>query len=236
MAYRKVHESFWTDPEFEEYTPEQKYFYLYLITCPSCNQIGLYEFGIRRAELETGYNKDTIEKLLQFFEDAGKIIRSKKTKEILVRKFYNHNKSSSPKVLSHVDKLLDDVKDTVLIQYIYGMHTGSQKEEEEEKEEEETQLINTDEGVDFESVVDFWNQLFNCQLRLTDKKRSQIRARLKSFSKQEIGIALKNRVDDPWLNSTEGQRHLHNWDSFWRNDEKVEYYLNQKEKVRAIYD
>ena len=134
MAYRKIHDDFWTDPDIEELTPEQKFFYLYLITNPNVNQIGLYEFSIRRACFETGYNSDTVSKLLDTFQEMGKIKRSKKTREILVIKFYWHNKSNSPKVKTHVNGLLDEVKDTSLIQYIYGMDTPSQEEEEEVQE------------------------------------------------------------------------------------------------------
>jgi hypothetical protein len=135
MAYRKIHDSFWTDPDVEELTPEQKYFYIYLITNPSVNQIGLYEFSIKRACFETGYNADTVEKLLQFFEKHGKIKRSDESREIVVCKFYYHNMSHSPKVQSHVNKLLEEVKDTSLIQYIYSMYTQSQEEEVQEEEE-----------------------------------------------------------------------------------------------------
>jgi hypothetical protein len=134
MAYRKIHDDFWTDPDIEELTPEQKFFYIYLITNPNVNQIGLYEFSIKRACFETGYNKDTIEKLLEMFESMGKIKRSAKTREILVVKFYHHNKSNSPKVQTHVDKLLTEVKDRSLIQYVYSMDTQSQEEEVQEEE------------------------------------------------------------------------------------------------------
>ena len=137
MAYRKIHDNFWTDPDMEELTPEQKYFYIYLITNPNVNQLGLYEFSIRRAVFETGYNRETVESLLKFFENLGKIKRSKTTKELVVIKFFHHNKSNSPKVVKHINILLKEVKDTVLIQYIYGMHTVSQEEEEEVQEEEE---------------------------------------------------------------------------------------------------
>jgi len=72
MAYRKIHDDFWTDPDMEELTPEQKFFYIYLITNPNVNQLGLYEFSVRRAVFETGYNRDTIEKLLTFFHNSPK--------------------------------------------------------------------------------------------------------------------------------------------------------------------
>jgi len=63
----------------------------------------------------------------------AKFKRSKTTKELVVVKFFPiHNKSNSPKVVKHINILLQQVKDTLLIQYIYGMHTVSQEEEEEE--------------------------------------------------------------------------------------------------------
>ncbi|MEX0660488.1 MAG: hypothetical protein WEA58_11445 [Balneolaceae bacterium] len=144
MAYRKIHDSFWTDPDMEELTPEQKLFYIYLITNPYVNQIGLYELSIKRACFETGYNIDTVSKLLEYFEDTGKIRRSEETKEIVVIKLFHHNKSNSPKVKKHVEGLLSEVKDTSLIQYVYGfkeygycIQTASQEEEEKEEEKEE---------------------------------------------------------------------------------------------------
>lgn len=137
MAYRKIHDGFWTDPDIEELTPEKKFFYIYLITNPNVNQLGLYEFSIRKASFEMGYDMNTVEKLLEYFEEIGKIRRSRTTKEIVIIKFYHHNKSNSPKVVKHINDLIQEVKDTSLIQYIYGMHTVSQEEEEEEKKEEE---------------------------------------------------------------------------------------------------
>ena len=134
MAFRKIHDNFWTDPDVEEMTPEQKYFYLYLLTNPSVNQLGLYELTIRRASFETGYSMDSVSILFQYFIDTGKIIVSDKTNEILVVKFYHYNKSNSPKLQAHINQLLRQVKDKVLIQYIYSMNTASQKEEEEEQE------------------------------------------------------------------------------------------------------
>jgi hypothetical protein len=144
MAFRKIHDGFWTDPDVEEMTPEQKYFYLYLLTNPAVNQLGIYELSKKRACFETGYSMDTVSILLQYFIDTGKIVVSDTTNEIIIVKFYFHNKSESPKLQQHIKQLLTKVKDKVLIQYIYGMCTLSQEEEEkeEEKEEESGRVIN----------------------------------------------------------------------------------------------
>ena len=227
MAFRKIHDTFWTDPDIEDLTPEQKFFYLYLITNPSINQIGLYEFSFKRASFETGYNQETIEKLLLFFEHEEKIKRSFITKEILVVKFWHHNKSSSPKVISHVNSLLDNVKDKSLIQYIYSMDTLSQeeKEEEEEKEKKKTKKkVKSSKKIVLE-LIDFWNDKNGCSLKFTTKKNNQVKARLNTFSVDELKKAILNRSQDDWINN-EGIKFKSDWESFWRNDEKVERYLH----------
>ena len=85
--YRHIHTTFWNDPLVLDLTPEQKYFYLYLLTNDKVKQCGIYEISLRQIVYQTGYNKDTILTLLAFFEDAGKIIYSAETNEILLRNF-----------------------------------------------------------------------------------------------------------------------------------------------------
>ena len=86
-------------------------------------------------------------------------------------------------------------------------------------------IKNTDK-IDYKGFIDFWNELYQTNYKLTDKKKGQINARLKTFTKQEIGEAIRNRHDDTWLN-TEGKDYLSSWDAFWRSDDKVDRYLNQ---------
>lgn len=231
MAYRKIHDSFWTDPDIEELTPEQRYFYLYLLTNPACNQIGLFEFSIRRAVFETGYNRETIEKLLAHFEMLGKIKVSTITKEIVICNFYHHNKSNSPKVITHVQQLLKNIKDETLVQYIYGIGTLPQEKEKQEETEKEEKVIirkQTSTEINHDQVLAIWNQLFDCNLRLTESKNRQIRARLKTFKIDEIVLAMKHRSQDTWLKG-EGSKFFSDWQSFWRSDEKIERYLYRKE-------
>ena len=81
-----------------------------------------------------------------------------------------------------------------------------------------------------EWFIDFWNRKHGTDVKHTDKKQKQVSARLKIFTSQEIIKAINNRLDDEWLH-TEGAKFLGDWDSFWRNDEKVERYLNRKEST-----
>jgi len=150
--FRKVHVTFWRDEFVESLTPEQKFFYLYLLTNDRTTQCGIYEITIKQMCYDTGYNDDTIKKLIEYFVGTGKVRYSGETKEIALKNWVKYNDSNSPKVKACIDNELKKVKNRVLIQYIYSMDTHSQEEEEqeEEKEQEQQQEVN----IDFDW---FWN-------------------------------------------------------------------------------
>ena len=72
-VYRQVHTTFWQDDFVLNLTPEEKYFYLYLMTNSKTNQLGCYEIPKKVMVFETGYNLETVEKLLKRFEEYRKI-------------------------------------------------------------------------------------------------------------------------------------------------------------------
>jgi hypothetical protein len=149
--FRKVHVTFWRDEFVEGLTPEQKFFYLYLLTNDRTTQCGIYEITTKQMCYDTGYNEDTIKKLITFFIDIGKIKYSVNTKEMALKNWGKYNDSNSPKVRSCIEKELLKVKDRVLIQYIYSMDTHTQEEQEQEEEQDkEQEQVN----IDFEW---FWN-------------------------------------------------------------------------------
>lgn len=86
--------------------------------------------------------------------------------------------------------------------------------------------------IEYNKYVEAWNELHGTKYRLTESKRRQIRARLKTFTPQEIGVAIMNRFDDYWLN-TKGADYKGDWNAFWRNDEKVERYLNREPQLKS---
>lgn len=150
-TFRSIQTSFWTDSWVVQLTPEQKYFYIYLLTNNRVSQCGIYEISLGQIAFETGYNKDTIEKLLKIFETKKKIIFSIQTSEICIINFSKYNFNSSPKVRIHIISELDKVKDRSLIQYLYGIDTiykgyiypidtVSQEKEKEKEEKKEKPL------------------------------------------------------------------------------------------------
>jgi hypothetical protein len=76
--------------------------------------------------------------------------------------------------------------------------------------------------------IDMWNKAYGTNLKVTEGKKKQIRGRRQKFSAEEIRAALRKRHNDEWMNG-DGKKYKSNWASFWRNDEKVEHYLNKKQ-------
>lgn len=118
--YRNVQLSFWTDNKVEdEFTPEDKYFYLYLLTNPQTNICGCYEASWSQLTNQTGYNKDTVIRLLDRFENIHKVIKfNKETKEILILHWYKYNWSKSEKTLTGVTNVALHIKSTEFKMYI----------------------------------------------------------------------------------------------------------------------
>lgn len=123
--FRKVHVQFWGDIFVQSLTPEQKFFFLYLLTNEKTRQCGIYEISTRQISYDTGYNVDTVNKMIDFFTGAKKIQYSRQTNEIAIKNWDKYNGSSSPKVQNLVNKELVEVKDKDLIEYINSTDTVS---------------------------------------------------------------------------------------------------------------
>lgn len=117
--YRQIHIEFWQDGFVLDLTPEEKYFYIYLMTNSKTSQCGIYELPKRIVETETGYNRETVEKLLKRFVDYGKIEYEESTREIFIVNWLKYKPVKSPKVFECVRKELTGVKTKRFIESFY---------------------------------------------------------------------------------------------------------------------
>lgn len=89
---RIVDVSFWTDGKVDEFSPEDKYFMLYLLTNPFTKQLGIYEISVKQAAFQMGYSVDAFNVLLDRFENKyGMIAYSKNTSEIAILNYLRHS-------------------------------------------------------------------------------------------------------------------------------------------------
>lgn len=125
--FRMIQIQFWEDDKVsEEMTPEDKYFFLYLLTNPKTTSIGIYPLTKKRMAFETGYSVESIHALMERFEKQYQLIRyNPQTKEVAIKNWgkYNFKRGGKP-VLDCVKGELSRVKDQSLIAYV-GKHITS---------------------------------------------------------------------------------------------------------------
>ena len=141
--YRTVSLSFWTDSKvIDDFTPEDRYFFMYLITNPYTNLCGCYELSIKQAVNETGYSAETIKNLLERFSKVHNVIRySAETKEVLILNWHKYNWTTSEKFRTSLEKKIALVKSESFRRYL---ETLLNDEECEAPTEDETPSQNND--------------------------------------------------------------------------------------------
>ncbi|MEK5265588.1 conserved phage C-terminal domain-containing protein [Bacillus sp. FSL R7-0166] len=171
--FRHVQTTFWQDPKVtEEMTPEDRYFFLYLITNPNTTQIGIYTITKKQIAFDIGYSIESVNSLMDRFENHHKLILyNNNTREMAIKNWpkYNLNKGGKP-ILDCVTKELNEVKDKSLVSALYPkienasvrelferhandtLHdtstTSGQKEKEKEKEKEKKDILSGNPTVD----------------------------------------------------------------------------------------
>lgn len=86
-------------------------------------------------------------------------------------------------------------------------------------------------------IIDHFNFINGTSLVLTNKKTTQIKERLKVFSIEQIKTAIENRLKSKFHmgDNSEGKLWHKDWNSLFRNDEKIERFLNDTEKIAKKY-
>ncbi|MFD2804791.1 DnaD domain-containing protein [Litchfieldia salsa] len=116
-----IQTNFWTNPIVsEEMTPEDKYFFLYLLTNPHTTQIGIYRITKKQMAFDTGYSIETIHSLMDRMDRHHQVIRyNPDTRELAIKNWgkYNLHKGGKP-VIDCIISELQQVQDTSLIPYV----------------------------------------------------------------------------------------------------------------------
>ena len=107
---RMVKDSFWTDPYIEDLDPIEKLMFLYLLTNPLCNILGIYEIRIKRIAYETGIDKDMIDKIFDRFIKDDKLIR---VDDWIIITNFAKNQSINPSVQIGMQRIYDDLPNKV---------------------------------------------------------------------------------------------------------------------------
>lgn len=200
--FRKVHTEFWRDPKvLEELTPEGKLLFLYTLTNPNTTQIGIYKITKKQMAFELGFSTESINALMDIFENKYKLIKyNKETRELAIKHWgkYNLDRGGKP-IIDCIKKELKYVKDKSLIHYVsenierqelkvlfdnvyndtsYESSPNCVQEKEKEKEEEK----------DKEEEL---NKLKNCKASTKNGDEKNYERFTNKYSKSEYAKSLK---------------------------------------------
>lgn len=119
--YRMVRTEFWKNPiVLEEMTPEDKYFYLYLLTNPYTTQIGIYRITKKQMAFDLGYSMESVNALMERFTNHHQLIRyNPETRELAIKNWGRDNLQKGGKpIMDCILSELKDVEDLSLILYV----------------------------------------------------------------------------------------------------------------------
>lgn len=236
--YRNIQLSFWTDNKVEDdFTPEDKYFYLYLLTNPQTNLCGCYEVSYSQMTNQTGYNRNTINRLLSRLETVHGVIRyNKGNKEVLILNWYKYNWSKSEKTLVGVENVAKFIKTDDFRGYVFYVLDCIRNNKQVilsqcpiRAVEAVDSSLNSDCEDDTteicKKIIDYLNSKCNTKYRYNaDNTKKHIGARLKEHYTLEDFYTVIDKKYDEWV-GTEREKFLRPDTLF---GSKFESYLNQK--------
>ncbi|MGE7883489.1 DnaD domain-containing protein [Bacillus sp. NPDC094077] len=207
-VYRNVQVNFWQDEFILDLTPEERYFYIYLLTGTKTKQCGIYILPQRLAELETGYSMETVEKLLNRFVEYGKILYDTETKELYITNWLRYNPILNTNVEKCVLRELKTVKSKGFIHSFLRkcleeelkiplllQHFGMPKEEDNsssqavmEEKEDVKEVETVEETTPHSEVYKFYEQNFSS---LSSYIVKELREWMKRVSGETVLEALK---------------------------------------------
>lgn len=177
--YRMIRTEFWKNPlVMEEMTPEDKYFYLYLLTNPQTTQIGIYKITQKQMAFDLGYSIESVHSLMDRFIHHHQLIRyNPETRELAIKYWGKDNLDKGGKpVMDCIFSELKEVEDHSLIHYVAE---SIRKQEirslyESFLTQEETFLAKEDSGLDNNDTYRTKsNDTLPCRLTIRGQKENE---------------------------------------------------------------
>ncbi len=232
---RIVDTGFWSDEKVMNFSPEDKYFWLFLLTNEYTTQLGIYHLPIKRAAFDLGYSVETVETLIDRFEKEYDLIKfSKETSEVAIKNYllYSIVKGGKP-VYDCLIKEQAKVKDKSLLKFI-GDHLNNKDISNNTVEEYINNLINCDEyryindndnerivnesstnrerivkiEIDYQEVINYYHHFCPSLpkvTKITEARKKLINARLKDYSVDEVKTAFKLAEESDFLTGRSGK-------------------------------
>jgi uncharacterized phage protein (TIGR02220 family) len=238
--------SFWTDTKVsDDFTPEEKLMYLYLLTNPHTNLCGCYEVSVKQMSMEIGQTVEKTRKQLISLQDNHKVlIYSDETKEVLLLNWSKYNWTKSDKFEKPLLREIESIKSEEFKGYLYGIWNGEDTVSIPYPYRIDTSVTDTDtvtvsdtvsvpdaDSDTVTEVIDYLNTKAGTSFRSSSKStKGHIKARLKEgYTLTDFKTVIDNKVKD-WK-GTDMSQYLRPETLF---GSKFEAYLNQQQGTKKV--
>ena len=250
---RIVDTSFWTDGKVDEFSPEDKYFMLYLLTSPFSTQLGIYEISIKYVAFHLGYSVEAVKVLLDRFETKyGVIIYSEETKEVAIKNYLRHsiikggapvrdclikemkkvkNKELIARVFAHIkdSESLNETVRNIIEEYEEkngALNYSNEKKNDNDNENDNDESYHDSLNDSFKTIISHLNEKAGTSYRHTSKAtQKHIKARLaEGFKIDDFNTVIDKKCAE-WLGDVKMEKYLRPETLFGT---KFESYLNAR--------
>lgn len=201
--YRNIQTSFWTDSKVtDDFTMQEKYLFLYLLTNPHTNLCGCYEISKKQIAFDTDMPKEAIEESLKRLAEYEVAFYSDSTKEVLIVNWSRHNWSQSKgdKMRVPLEKEIKNIKDAAFRDYLLEVFNGDEpskgdlqkKEKRNQEDMEDISLI--DGGCDLPITISITNTNSITDTSTSDKEDGGCKRKAKLVEDSKAVIRHLNNV------------------------------------------
>lgn len=198
---RMVNTVFWEDNYTSNLDPIEKLLFLYFLTNTSTTISGIYQVTLKKVAVETGIDKEMVEKMLLRFERDKKFFY--RDGWIGIKNFIKHQNQESPQVKKGIERELSNCPDFIKVlvfneEKVEGMDTlshltklnltelNSTKQIPEEVKDDSYELIN--------SVIDSFSNINPACKKMFGNKsqRNASKELIETYSYDEVMNCIKN--------------------------------------------
>ena len=125
--FRTISTEYWSDCKVvDDFSKDEKYLFLYLLTGPRTNLCGCYEISKKQISFDTDLSRKETDAALAALESHNVIRYSEQTKELLILNWAKHNwsKSAGDKMRVPLKKEIDEVKNDAFREYLAAEFNG----------------------------------------------------------------------------------------------------------------
>ena len=90
--YKPLYSSIWTDNQFENYSPEKKLVYIFLLTNQYVEKSGIYKVSVRQINFNTGITNEIINGVINELINEGKIQYDFRKGIIFIKNLFKYQK------------------------------------------------------------------------------------------------------------------------------------------------